>query len=475
VAEEGLSAEALQAIISRQRRDLETLAAVSVQINSTLELEPLFEIVLAALDGALGFEYSMIFLASPEAKGLELRAARGYEDAQIGVPVRLGLGPIGISAKRRRVLRMANIKQRRRYMATANRARSTGQITQLPGLPEADAQIVIPLVVKDRLVGALSVESTRADAYDALDERLVSIIANLTASALENAQAYERQRALTVAYERFVPKEFLDFLEREHITAVQLGDQVALEMSILFSDIRSFTTLSEQMTPKENFDFLNDYLRAVAPAIKKNHGFIDKYIGDAIMALFAGSADHAVNAASEMRSRLEHFNSGRMAAGDQPIAIGVGLHTGRLMLGTIGHHDRMETTVIADSVNLAARVEGLTKRYGASVLLTEFTRNGLSDLARPDVRFVDRVRVKGKTDPVEVYELRTPHPNDTAFALAIEHYYARRWAEAERAFHAISEETPADFVANLFLERTRTHRAHPVAEDWDGVETLDQK
>jgi class 3 adenylate cyclase len=133
-------------------------------------------------------------------------------------------------------------------------------------------------------------------------------------------------------------------------------------MSILFSDIRSFTTLSESMMPDENFAFINAYLERMGPVIRDHNGFIDKYIGDAIMALFK-NADDALRAGLAMLDTLDQFNAGRRAAGQQPIAIGIGINTGSLMLGTIGERHRMDGTVISDAVNLAARVESLTKDY----------------------------------------------------------------------------------------------------------------
>ena len=147
---------------------------------------------------------------------------------------------------------------------------------------------------------------------------------------------------LNNGYHRFVPEQFLLYLEKEDVTQIQLGDQVQKTMTVMFSDIRSFTTLSEKMTPKENFDFLNSYLKHMGPVIRGNKGFIDKYIGDAIMALFPYSADDALSAALQMFENLTDFNARRMANGEDPIAIGLGLHTGQLMLGVIGEEERMD-------------------------------------------------------------------------------------------------------------------------------------
>ncbi len=184
---------------------------------------------------------------------------------------------------------------------------------------------------------------------------------------------------LNEVYERFVPREFLSFLEKESIVEVELADQVEQEMTVMFSDIRDFTPLSESMTPQENFNFLNSYLSRVSPIIRQHHGFIDKYIGDGIMALFLEKPEDALKAAIAMGSEVTIYNTHRQKCNYPPIRVGTGLHTGSLMLGIIGEAERMQGTVIADAVNLAARLESLTKRYGASIIISEPTFNHIED------------------------------------------------------------------------------------------------
>jgi class 3 adenylate cyclase len=208
-----------------------------------------------------------------------------------------------------------------------------------------------------------------------------------------------------VSIERFVPHAFLASIGKPSIVDVELGDNKREDMSILFSDIRSFTTLSESMTPDENFTFINAYLERMGPVIRTHNGFIDKYIGDAIMALFA-RADDAVRAGLAMLETLEAFNAEHRLAGQPPIAIGIGINSGSLMLGTIGEKQRMEGTVISDAVNLAARVEDLTKNYREPLLISEFTYQQLADAQAYDVRPVDVVVVKGKTRPVTIFAVR---------------------------------------------------------------------
>lgn len=208
-------------------------------------------------------------------------------------------------------------------------------------------------------------------------------------------------RLVNKSIERFVPRSFLDLLQKDSIVSVRLGDNTKKEMTILFSDIRDFTTLSEKMTPDENFKFINMYLSRMGPIIRAYDGFIDKYIGDAVMALFE-RPDDGVRAGFKMLETVNTYNETRREAGRDPIGIGVGLNTGSLMLGTIGEEHRVDGTVISDAVNLASRVEGLTKSYKEPLLITEAVYESLE---RPDdfsVVSVESVIVKGKTTAVNL-------------------------------------------------------------------------
>jgi adenylate cyclase len=217
--------------------------------------------------------------------------------------------------------------------------------------------------------------------------------------------ALESQVRMTGSFSRFVPKEFLALLKRDSIVDIELGDRVLREMPVLFADIRSYTTLSEKMTPRENIDFLNEYLARIVPVIREHGGFIDKYIGDAIMALFPGGVDDAVAAAVAMQRAVGEFNATRSASGADGIAIGIGIHVGELMLGTIGQEDRLETTVISDAVNIASRLEGLTKRFGAGILISDEVFGKLSDAGRFDTRMLGLVDIRGRKNPVKVLEV----------------------------------------------------------------------
>ena len=268
--------------------------------------------------------------------------------------------------------------------------------------------------------------------------------------------------ALNTAYERFVPQEFLGFLQKQNVVEVKLGDQVQQEMTIMFSDIRDFTARSESLTPQENFNFLNDYLGRVSPIIRRHHGIIDKFLGDGIMALFPGAADNALQAAIAMQRAVADYSAHLQQAGQQPVTAGTGLHTGSLMLGIIGDEHRMQGTVISDAVNLAARMEETSKIYGAFIVASTQTLFGLADPARYHYRFVDKVQVEGKQEPVSLFEifdgeaecvidlkLKTKQEFEEGVLL----YHDKKLAEAGLKFNRVLEQNPGDEATRLYLRR----------------------
>lgn len=278
---------------------------------------------------------------------------------------------------------------------------------------------------------------------------------------------------LTSAYERFVPREFLNFLNKESIADVALGDQVKQEMSVLFADIVDFTSLSEKMSPPENFRFINSYLRYMEPCVSKNQGFIDKYIGDAIMALFNGCADDAVRSGIMMLKEVEAFNRQDNQTNHPPIRIGIGINTGVLMLGTIGGEHRMDSTVISDAVNLAARLEKLTRDYSVPLLISHHTFAKLDCPEEYAIRKVDQVKVKGKSELVTVYEVFDADPpalRDAKLATvemfdeALSLYEARKFRDATELFFSCMNQNPGDTVVRNYLEKCYQSRLQVLQE-----------
>lgn len=286
------------------------------------------------------------------------------------------------------------------------------------------------------------------------------------------------------SYSRFVPTEFLKELKRENILSVALGDQVTRNMTILFSDIRAFTALSEQMTPEENFQFINGYLGRVSPIIRKHGGFIDKYIGDAVMALFPIKPQDAVLAALEMQKEVFIYNSHRLSHGYFPIQIGVGIHTGSVILGTVGEEKRMEGTVISDVVNTASRLESLTKKFGAAILISDAVYKDLPSIEQYQFRFLGQVRVKGKTHSTQIYELLDASPAEVIankiqtrddFHSALELYHRKVFEEAYKIFTERVYPYGKDKASEYYIKQIQKFLKYGIPENWDGVEDMEDK
>ena len=283
--------------------------------------------------------------------------------------------------------------------------------------------------------------------------------------AFSNAEMLTCELAETnSSFRRFVPEEFLEYMGKDTITEVQLGDHTLIDMTIMFCDIRDFTTLSEHLTPKENFLFLNSYLKRIGPLIRQFGGFIDKYVGDGIMALFPDSADSAVKAAIQIQEEIKVYNSHRGNFGYDPIRIGIGIHTGSLMLGTIGENERMDSTVISDSVNICARIESLTKEYGMNIAISEATWDILQDRESIEERYIGQIYLKGKSAPVPIFEIfNTDSPETLAakkklketFYKALTLYNNENYNEAEKVFKEILTDLPTDKTSQVYLSKSK--------------------
>lgn len=358
---------------------------------------------------------------------------------------------------------------------TANKVKgfATGAVDYIskPFQPEEVHVRVNTHLTMNRLKRSLAEKNEELRAYsEGLEERVKQRTAELA--------------SLNNIYERFVPREFIDLLQKNSILEINLGDQISRKMTVMFADIRGWTTLLEKMTPEEAFGFINAYLRRVNPVIKDCNGFIDQYYGDGVMALFPGTPDDAVGAAVRMQEAVAEYNREREQAGFGPIGVGIGLHRADLMLGVIGSEDRMQGAVVADAVNLAARIEGLNKMYGSYVSLSDETLSAMKESDRYRYRFMDKVRVKGREDAVTVYEVFEGDPEGLAelkeqtkpsFEKGIQLYYGKRFSEASVYFNQVLEKNPADLAARIYLKRCANYMVNGVPSDWTGVETLVEK
>jgi len=258
------------------------------------------------------------------------------------------------------------------------------------------------------------------------------------------------------------------------------------ELSVLFSDIRGFTSLAEEMEPETLVHLLNEYLTEMTDVVFETEGLLDKYIGDAIMAVWGApleQTDHPVRAcrtALKMLDRLSKMQQKWEAEGTPRLDIGIGLNTGLMVAGNMGSDRRFDYTVMGDSVNLASRLEGINKEYGTQVVISEFTYEQVKD----DFfcRELDAVKVKGKARPVKIFELLALRSKEDPrvaiikpFAQGLEHYRAQEWERAENRFKEVLRISPEDAAAQLYLQRIVALRQEPPPPGWDGVFTMTKK
>lgn len=274
---------------------------------------------------------------------------------------------------------------------------------------------------------------------------------------------YRQIQGMSKSMARFVPVDFLRLLGRDRIEDVRLGDQSERVMTVLFSDLRGFTGLSETMSPAENFALINETLKRLGPVIREHGGFIDKYIGDAIMALFPGAPESAVDAAVAMQQKLAHFNVEREKSGLAALQMGIGINTGRLMLGTVGEEQRIEGTVISDAVNTAARLETESKTFGAGILVSQATMTSL-DPGKYKTRMLGQITVKGKSRATTVFEIYSSdnevtieEKNRTRAALesAINTFLAGQLQDAHAVFERLAQDSPTDRAIQYYRDLSK--------------------
>jgi adenylate cyclase len=263
------------------------------------------------------------------------------------------------------------------------------------------------------------------------------------------------------------------------------GDEVlggkSVEATVLFSDIRGFTSISEELGPQPTVALLNEYFTIMVECVQKQGGMLDKFIGDAIMAVFGlpvqqeDDADRAVRAAVSMISELRRWNRERTSAGKVPLDMGVGINTDKVVSGNIGSPKRMDYTIIGDGVNLASRLEGACKQYGSHILITENTLHQLRGTYR--MREVDCVVVKGKHQPVPIYEILDYHTDESfphlmesvnAFKSGLDYYRFRQWDKAIDGFAEAAFLNPDDQLPRIYVDRCMHFKSQPPPETWNG-------
>lgn len=342
----------------------------------------------------------------------------------------------------------------------------------------------IPLVVKNEIMGILYLENDIVkDAFTSQRVNLLQLLSYQLGMSLDNARLYEDVNKTNRIYQKFVPLPFLKTLGHSSILDIRLGDQIQREMTIMFTDIRGYTTLSEMLSPEENFRFINEYLSYSAPCIELHGGFINQFTGDGIMALFA-NAEQALKASIMIQHEVRRYNEERQKNNLSPIRIGIGLHTGVIMLGVIGDTDRHDTGVISNEVNTAARIEGLTKMFDASILLSESTLQKIPHPSEYEHRHLGAVQVKGKSAAVNVFECFQAETSEAIslkkqtlsdFRAGLNAYLAKDFILAASHLKNVLNQNPSDVTAERYFRHAAELMVKGVGPDWSGVEIMTEK
>ena len=358
----------------------------------------------------------------------------------------------------------------------------------------ADVKTIIyaSLKVKHRIMGAIILASKESTQYTAGDLKLLVTLALQSSAAIESAfqyeknirEAREREEAMRRIHDvtkKFVPFEFIQSLGRDVLTDLRLGDQVEKVVTVLFTDIRDYTTISEQMTPEENFAFVCAFNERMGPIIRRHKGFINQYQGDAIMAIFPDTATGALSAAIEMQQTVREYNIKRKENNLPEIRMGIGMHTGPLIMGITGDNDRLDATTISDTVNTASRLESLTKYYKAGIILSDVTLNQVMQKEKFFTRSLGPVQLKGKLSAVNIYECINSYPeaeiNKKLSTLALfneglNHFLQRSFEPALNAFEKVCGQDAGDLTAQLFLNTTAKYLEEGIPQNWVGAKEL---
>ena len=438
--------ENLKKVLDRKTKEFEIIKQISSQINKTLDVNLIASAMLNAMDEFFGFKYSMILLIDEKMQNLNVLATHGYEIKGIGASVKLGVGVIGIVAKKKKMMRMANLGMQRSYMnAIKNQInpkekKNLSDEVELPGLKNVESQVAIPMLFNDELIGVLSVESEKVNIFNNSDELLIGILANQTANALQNAKLYQleqkRKLELNKAYselemlnttlEKKVDERTKELVVLSKKLAKYFSPQVYQSifsgkldvkiqtqrkpLTVFFSDLEGFTELTERLEPEVLTEILTQYLTEMSKIAIKWGGTIDKFIGDALLVFFGdpnsnGNKEDAVACVSmaiEMLERLKFLRKFWRDKGiSKPLNARIGIHTGVCTVGNFGSEDRLDYTIIGNGVNLASRIE--TNAEPNKILLSEDTylliKNNISCLKK------QKISVKGISYPVQTYEV----------------------------------------------------------------------
>ena len=439
-------AKTLAEQLERRNKEIEIIERVASQISKTLNLDAIAKTMLISMEEYFDFKHSMILLLDGSESTLKVIATHGYKEEGIGAEVKIGVGVIGMVAKKKKLMRMANLGAQKQYMQAIKQQIQPSENTvvadeiSLPGLKNAESQVAIPMLMEDELIGVFSVESDQVNIFDKSDELIIKILANQTANALQNAKLYqleqERLQDLDKAHaeladlntnlERKVAdrtKELVALSEKlakyfspqvyDSIFSGELDVKIQTQrkpLTVFFSDLQGFTELTERLEPEILTELLTQYLTEMSKIAIRWGGTIDKFIGDAILVFFGdpesrGNKEDAmacVSMALEMLEKLELLREAWRERGlARSLNARMGIHSGVCTVGNFGSEDRLDYTVIGNGVNLAARLE--TNSESNKILISEDTYL----LVKEEIKCIKKqeISVKGVSYPIQTYEV----------------------------------------------------------------------
>jgi len=411
IAQNQRTIEGLNRDLARKSNEVRIIQQISSEITSTLDLEEVMEIVLRAMERVLGFRHSMILLRDPVEPKLRLCARRGYEPGGTGAELALGQGTIGVVAERKRMMRVGNIGATVAYL-TGIRARmeAAGDVSAagtavapLPGLPKVQSQLALPLLVKDRLVGVLVVESEKPNAFDELDEILLGIVGNQAATAIDNARTYQMVEKLS-RLKRFFSPQLAELI-------VSGGAEDPLkthrrDVAVVFLDLRGFTAFAETAEPEEVMGVLREYHAEMGRLILEHEGTLERFTGDGMMIFFndpvpvPDPAKRAVRMALAMRERVTPLIERWRKLGHE-LDLGIGIAKGYATIGAIGFEGRWDYGAIGTVTNLAARLCGEAKP--SQILVSLRVASEAEDLIEAEP--LGSLTLKGLAKPVMTFNV----------------------------------------------------------------------
>lgn len=447
--------------------DLSSLLKSSQAISTEITLSKLIQKLLSVLVENIGAQRGVLILKNQDQWLIE-----GEYDTTTTHTV---LQSLPLSQEQNLAISVIQFVIRTKETLVLMNASATKEFANDPSIKKNNIKSLLcaPILHHNDVIGMLYFENNLATGTFT-PERLevLNILSAQIAISIENAKLYK-------SFESFVPQEFLAHLQKKNVIDVKPGDCIQRDMTVMFTDVRGFTSLSEQLTPKEVYDLLNKIILFINPTIKNHHGFIDKYLGDGIMALFE-KPDDAIRAGIAMQRSLEAFNAERISEGRDPLIIGIGLNSGKLMLGIIGAEGRLQGSVLSDAVNLSSRLESLTKTFGSSLIVSEAVAENLDFLTR----FLGKVAVVGKSKDVKIYEVleaETPEvyqkkkANKTVFEEGLAFYFDKKFPDASVKFSLALEMYPQDKAAKIYLKNCANYMVNGVPENWSGTEIMKDK